>query len=109
MGHGGSNIPRSYTHDIAGNQWSTAFNNKYVNERRAPLPRENTNTDIVGNISAFARTAILEHDGVEFTSEGEVSYSVRVSALLIGSLPALPDPDPEPTCCSACEDSPFCS
>merc|ERR1712048_1426682 len=107
--HGASNIPRSFTHEIAGNNWSEAFNDRYVNERRAPLPRENTNTDIIGNISAVARAAILEHGGAEFTSEGELSYSVRVSTLLMGSLPTLPSPDPEPTCCSACEDKPFCS
>ena len=46
--HGASAIPRDLTHRIAGNDWKEAFNNKYVNERRQPLPAVMSNTEIVG-------------------------------------------------------------
>jgi len=52
--HGGSKIPRSLTHEIAGNRWDKPFNDRYVNERRPPLPRLYSNSDIVTKIMRLA-------------------------------------------------------
>jgi hypothetical protein len=117
--HGASQIPRSFTHEIDGNDWSKPFNDRYVNERRPPLPEENSNTAIVGNITAVARSAILQRGGVEFGEGDHVSYSVLASDLLTGAggppPPLAPPPTPEPTpvddgcCSSSCANMPFCS
>ena len=36
---------------IGGNNWKEPFNNKYVNERRRPLPRALTNNQIVSKVA----------------------------------------------------------
>lgn len=110
--HGGSKIPRSYTHEIAGNQWSKAFNDKYVNERRQPLPKYHTNTDIIGNITAMARRAILDQGGSELKEAGQMTYLVKASDLLTGvggPAPPLKPPPVEVGCCALCKDMPYCS
>ena len=45
--HGGSAIPKDLTHEIAGNNWTEPFNNKYVNLRRPPLDPVYTNSEII--------------------------------------------------------------
>ena len=42
---------------IGGNNWREAFNNKYVNERRRPLPGVMSNTEIVSKAWGFVEHA----------------------------------------------------
>lgn len=83
--HGGSSIPRDLTHEIRGNNWSKPFNDRYVNERRPPLPRNNTNSGILAHILSAARAAILESGGAEVGNGGSRGFRVPVSELLTGS------------------------
>ena len=48
---------------VAGNNWHQAFNNRYVNERRPPLPRDQTNSDIVDKLMMLTSRAIVEQGG----------------------------------------------
>lgn len=93
IAHGSSKIPKSLTHHIAGNNWTQPFNNMYVNERRLPLPKNNTISDIVANISHVARAAIMQHSGLRATQDGKSYFSVRVSEMLTHPRgpPARPD------------------
>jgi len=76
--HGGSQIPKYLTHEIAGNTWTKPFNDKYINERRPPLPVDNSNTDIVNRIAQVTREAIIQSGGREENNEG---FYVPVSGL----------------------------
>merc|ERR1712232_1269432 len=80
--HGSSQIPKSLTHYVAGNNWTRPFNNRYINERRLPLPGNNTISEIVSNITNIARSAILQHDGWYSTSASTGVFSVQVSQIL---------------------------
>eukprot|EP00931_Biecheleriopsis_adriatica_P008623 TRINITY_DN109778_c0_g1_i1.p1 TRINITY_DN109778_c0_g1~~TRINITY_DN109778_c0_g1_i1.p1 ORF type:complete len:505 (-),score=83.88 TRINITY_DN109778_c0_g1_i1:488-2002(-) len=89
--HGGSAIPRSLTHQVAGNNWTTPFNDVYVNERRLPLPANNSIAEIVANITSVTRKSILANGGLETSHGNETMYSVLVSNMLVHpSDPPLP-------------------
>merc|ERR1711933_178601 len=81
--HGPSQIPRQLTHYIANNNWTKPFNNRYINERRLPLQKNNAISDIVADIIGVARAAILQHGGVETTEGNASAFNVQVSRALI--------------------------
>ncbi|CAE8595171.1 unnamed protein product [Polarella glacialis] len=107
--HGGSQIPTALTLDIAGNHWAEPFNDRYVNERRPPLPRNNSNSEIVSRIMSVARTAILQHGGVEEGEGGNRLYQWQVSSVLCQDSPAPPPSSQPQGCCQGCIGRPFCS
>ncbi|CAK9061466.1 unnamed protein product [Durusdinium trenchii] len=72
--HGANAIPHDLTHRIAGNNWNAPFNNKYVNERRQPLPRTMTNTEIVGKIMLLAERAIAQQGGQDSFCSGILEH-----------------------------------
>mmetsp|Transcript_13661 Transcript_13661/g.25632 ORF Transcript_13661/g.25632 Transcript_13661/m.25632 type:complete len:439 (-) Transcript_13661:247-1563(-) len=76
--HGSRSIPYELTHHIAGNNWQQPFNNRYVNERRPPLPRDQTNTGIVDKLMALTSRAILEQGGQDYGD----SFLVQLSPAL---------------------------
>ena len=76
--YGESQIPRDLTRQIAGNDWKEAFNDKYVNQRRPPLPRNQTNSGIVGKIMLLTQKAILEAGGKDLGDELEIPVSHQV-------------------------------
>lgn len=102
--HGESGIPRAWTHEIAGNNWSMPFNNRYVNERRQPLPKDNNITDIVENILKWTEKAILDNGG---SKDGDV-YQVMLSGME-GKPDATPAPPSTGSCCDWCEAGSYCS
>lgn len=73
--HGESQIPRDLTREIAGNDWAEPFNDRYVNERRPPLPMNQTNSGIVGKIMLLTQRAILEEGGQDLGDELEIAVS----------------------------------
>mmetsp|Transcript_69695 Transcript_69695/g.163638 ORF Transcript_69695/g.163638 Transcript_69695/m.163638 type:complete len:447 (+) Transcript_69695:60-1400(+) len=75
--HGAGAIPYELTHRIAGNNWQQPFNNRYVNERRPPLPRDQTNTGIIDKLMTLTSRAILEQGGQDLGD----SFLVRLSGL----------------------------
>ena len=77
--HGESAIPPELTKKIGGNDWSEAFNNQYVNERRPPLPMNQTNTGIVDKIMLLTQRAIVEEGGQDLGDKLEIAISYRVS------------------------------
>merc|ERR1712048_1100502 len=89
-------IPRAVTHEIAGNSWEEPFNNRYVNERRTPLPRDNKITDIVQDIFDITRRAILDNGGSERIESGTKIFTVMVSGMEPGPSQA-PTPAPDVT------------
>eukprot|EP00437_Effrenium_voratum_P038022 CAMPEP_0181479858 /NCGR_PEP_ID=MMETSP1110-20121109/43502_1 /TAXON_ID=174948 /ORGANISM="Symbiodinium sp., Strain CCMP421" /LENGTH=433 /DNA_ID=CAMNT_0023605311 /DNA_START=38 /DNA_END=1339 /DNA_ORIENTATION=+ len=76
--HGARAIPHELTHQVAGNNWAQPFNNRYVNERRPPLPRDQTNTDIVDKVMILASRAIVEQGGQDLGD----SFLVQLSPSL---------------------------
>ena len=76
--HGESQIPKDLTRQIAGNDWPAAFNDRYVNERRPPLPRNQTNSGIVGKIMLLTQRAILEQGGKDLGNKMEIAVSHQV-------------------------------
>jgi hypothetical protein len=74
-------IPRAVTHEIAGNSWAEPFNNRYVNERRTPLPRDNKITDIVQDIFDISRQAVLDNGGAERDESGTKIFTIVVSGM----------------------------
>ena len=76
--YGESQIPRDLTREIAGNDWKEAFNDVYVNQRRPPLPRNHTNSGIVGKIMLITQKAILEAGGKDLGDTLEIPVSHQV-------------------------------
>jgi len=76
--YGESQIPRDLTREIAGNDWKEAFNDRYVNQRRPPLPRNHTNSGIVGKIMLLTQKAILEAGGKDLGDELEIPVSHQI-------------------------------
>jgi len=105
--NGLSGIPRAVTNEIAGNNWSEPFNNKYINERRAPLSRDNTITDIVASITDITRIAILENGGSQGVQDGKPMYFVKISGLAGPSSQLISGGDPP--CCANCGGDSWCS
>ena len=68
------------THGIAGNNWEEAFNNRYVNSRRPPLPRDQSNSDIVDRIMLLTQRAIVEEGGRDLGDKLEVAVSHAVAS-----------------------------
>jgi len=102
--HGEKAIPYAWTHEIAGNNWSMPFNNRYVNVRRQPLPKDNTITGIVDDIMRWTEKAILENGGKK---DGD-TYTVALSGMA-GKPEAPPPPPTTGSCCEWCEAGSFCS
>jgi len=73
--HGAKAIPYDLTHKIGGNNWREAFNNKYVNERRRPLPGVMSNTEIVSKIMLLTQRAIVQQGGQDFGNTMQVQVS----------------------------------
>ncbi|CAJ1349249.1 unnamed protein product [Effrenium voratum] len=73
--HGADAIPHDLTHRIAGNNWRQPFNNRYVNERRPPLARDQTNTDIVDKVVYLAERAIMQEGGHDLGNSWQVPVS----------------------------------
>lgn len=73
--HGGKAIPYDLTHKIGGNNWKEPFNNKYVNERRRPLPRALTNNQIVSKIMLLTERAIVQQGGQDLGNTMRVQVS----------------------------------
>eukprot|EP00435_Cladocopium_sp_Y103_P058465 s1209_g20.t1 len=73
--HGGKAIPYDLTHKIGGNNWKEPFNNKYVNERRRPLPRALTNHQIVSKIMLLTERAIVQQGGQD--ADGRVRLAIE--------------------------------
>merc|ERR1712048_228273 len=80
----------------AGNRWAEPFNNKYINDKRAGLPRDNTITGIVDKILKITERAILENGGSTSVEKGKTMYSVKISGTA-GLTPSPPTPAPPPT------------
>lgn len=78
--HGESAIPQDLTRTIAGNDWTEAFNDQYVNERRPPLPRDQTNSGIVANIMLLTQRAIVAEGGRDLGDKLDVVVSHQVAS-----------------------------
>ncbi|CAL1131973.1 unnamed protein product [Cladocopium goreaui] len=76
--HGESQIPPDLTRQIAGNNWAKAFNDVYVNTRRPPLPRNQTNSGIVGKIMILTQRAVVEEGGEDLGDKLAIKVSHQV-------------------------------
>eukprot|EP00933_Yihiella_yeosuensis_P024647 TRINITY_DN19112_c0_g1_i1.p1 TRINITY_DN19112_c0_g1~~TRINITY_DN19112_c0_g1_i1.p1 ORF type:complete len:438 (-),score=58.34 TRINITY_DN19112_c0_g1_i1:498-1811(-) len=81
--NGAKQIPRSLTHNVAGNRWNKAFNDRYINERRLPLPANNSISQIVESIMNITKASILQNGGSVVERGGNTLYSTCVSDALI--------------------------